>query len=257
MTAVPGVEDVALTTNGMFLAGQLESLVNAGLRRVNISLDTLSEDRFKQLSRRSGLHRVLQGIEAAIAEPRLKVRLNALVLRDVNWIDVVELVRFAKQRGVVLRFIEFMPLDAGRAWESNRVVSGAELRRVLSEHFGPLVRCHSVDAAQPSTDYAFADGSRVGFIDTVTQPFCGSCDRLRLTSDGKIRNCLFGKKEWDVSKMLAEGFDGAHENLDAQCDVDGTIERLLRECVLAKAAAHGIGDPGFRPPDRAMYQIGG
>lgn len=248
---IQGVADVALTTNGMLLKTQLPELVAAGLRRVNISLDTLNEQTFQRLSRRAGLYQVLEGIEAVLAEPALKVRLNALVLRDVNFEDVIELVEFAKTRRVTLRFIEFMPLDAERAWQQHRVVSGEELRQLLSNRFGPLTPVRAEDPAQPASDYVFADGSKVGFIDSVSQPFCSRCDRLRLTSDGKLRNCLFGKQEWDIGQLLKQSANLASD------DLDRSLERLLRECVLAKNAAHGIADPQFQPPARAMYQIGG
>jgi GTP 3',8-cyclase len=248
---IRGVADVALTTNGMLLKDQLPQLVAAGLRRVNISLDTLSEDTFKRLSRRAGLHLVLEGIEAALSEPRLQVRLNALVLRDVNLPDIIELVQFAKTRQITMRFIEFMPLDAERTWNQTRMVAGQELRELLASHFGPLTPHKSLDPAQPATDYTFADGTSVGFIDSVSQPFCSRCDRLRLTSDGKLRNCLFGKQEWDIGQLLSQPASQYPAELDQQ------LETLLRECVDAKAAAHGIDDPQFQPPARAMYQIGG
>jgi GTP 3',8-cyclase len=251
LLGIPGVRDVALTTNGMMLRSQLPQLVAAGLGRVNISLDTLSEETFKRLSRRSGLHQVLDGIEAALSEPKLTVRLNALVLRDVNIQGVVELVQFAKQRRVTMRFIEFMPLDAERAWSQNRLVTGHELRQILSQHFGPLTPIASIDPAQPASDYSFEDGSKVGFVDSVSAPFCSRCDRLRLTSDGKLRNCLFGKQEWDLKMLLNQSPEGGSVELERQ------IELQLRDCIQAKMAAHGIDDPLFQPPARAMYQIGG
>lgn len=251
MLDIRGVADVALTTNGMLLKAQLPQLVAAGLRRVNISLDTLNEQTFQRLSRRAGLNQVLEGIEAALAEPSLQVRLNALVLRHVNLEDVIELVRFARARRATIRFIEFMPLDAEQAWNQQRMVSGNELRELLTREFGSLTPCRPLDAAQPATDYSFSDGSSIGFIDSVSQPFCSRCDRLRLTSDGKLRNCLFGKQEWDVGQLLRRGASNRTANLEQD------LERLLRECVKAKAAAHGIDDPQFERPNRAMYQIGG
>ena len=229
----------------MLLADQLPSLMSAGLQRVNISLDTLSEATFQRLSRREGLHRVLEGVAAAVAMPDLKVKLNALVLRDVNLSDVFELVQFAKDRDIPLRFIEFMPLDGQRSWTRDRMVSGRELRDLLSQRFGPLVSLPGVDPSQPSSDYEFVNGGRVGFIDSVTKPFCGSCDRLRLTADGRVRNCLFGREEWDVAELLR----AQHAAQD--------IQRVVRSAVAAKYASHGIADPDFQPPERAMYQIGG
>ena len=245
LSTIAGVEDIALTTNGMLLAEQIEALAGAGLQRVNISLDTLSEATFQRLSRREGLDKVIAGIDAALACPGMTVRLNALVMRDVNLNDVLPLVQFAKDRQVTLRFIEFMPLDAERAWNREQMVSGEEMRRVIEESFGQLVKIPGLNAAQPSSDYRFSDGEGVvGFIDSVSQPFCGGCDRLRLTADGKLRNCLFSREEWDVRSSLR---DGATEQLVA----------TIRECIAAKRAAHGIDAAGFTPPERAMFQIGG
>ena len=241
------LEHIALTTNGMLLDQQIDALVAAGLQRINISLDTLSEPTFKQLTRRDGLHRVLAGIESTCRHPQIEVRLNALILRDVNLQDVVELVEFARQRNMTLRFIEFMPLDSDRRWSAERMVSGAELRELLVQQLGPLRRVTPGDVSQPASDYAFAEGGgRVGFIDSVSTPFCSGCDRLRLTADGKIRNCLFGRDEWDAGAVLR------HEHFDKR-----QLQELLLTSTFSKHAAHGIADPDFKPPERAMYQIGG
>ncbi len=247
LRGIDGLQQLALTTNGMLLANQIDSLVSAGLQRVNISLDTLAEPTFRQLTRREGLDRVLAGIEATRRFAQLELKLNTLVLRDVNLDDIYDLVDFARQRQCTLRFIEFMPLDSDRQWSQTRMVRGDELRCLLAERFGPLLRCVEVDPSQPSSDYQFASGGgRVGFIDSVSQPFCAGCDRLRLTADGKLRNCLFGRDEWDVGDVLrAEPFNSV------------ALQALLRTGTLAKHAAHGIDSPDFQPPERAMYQIGG
>lgn len=247
LSRVPGVDDLAITTNGMLLADQLPAMVQAGLKRINISLDTLNEATFKQLARRDGLAKVLEGIAATQAFPELRVRLNALILREVNYADIVPLADFARSQHLPLRFIEFMPLDAERAWQQQRVVTGEELRRVLSEHYGPLRALPVRDASQPATDYEFADGlGIVGFIDSVTRPFCGNCDRLRLTAEGRLRNCLFGHQEWDIGALLSD-----------PCLDDQQVQELVRDCVQQKHAAHGIGDAEFQQPERAMYRIGG
>lgn len=247
LRAIDGLQELALTTNGMLLTRQIEGLVAAGLQRINISLDTLSEPTFKRLTRRDGLHRVLEGIEAAGRFPELELKLNALVLREVNLNDIYDLVDFARQRRCTLRFIEFMPLDSDRQWSQAKMVSGDELRALLVARFGPLLRCADGDPSQPASDYQFADGAgRVGFIDSVSKPFCAGCDRLRLTADGKLRNCLFGREEWDVGQLLRQQpFDSS------------ALQALLRTGTWAKHAAHGIDAPGFQPPERAMYQIGG
>ena len=251
LVPLAGVREIALTTNGMLLAKQLNRLVDCGLRRINISLDTLNEETFQKISRRAGLNRVLEGIEAALDEPRVEVRLNALVMRDLNLGQVVELVQFARTRGVTIRFIEFMPLDAENRWRADKVVTGLELRTLLSKSLGPLVPCSRDNDSQPSTDFEFSDGTRVGFIDSVTQPFCASCDRLLLTADGKLRNCLFGKDEWSVMDLdtTATGSE-----LDSN---DNRISHILRMSCIAKRESHGDNTPDFKLSQRAMYQIGG
>ncbi len=244
---IEGLSELALTTNGMLLPDQIEALVSAGLQRINISLDTLSAETFKQLSRRDGLSRVLAGIDSTRPFPGLIVKLNALVLRDVNLVDVFGLVEFACSRGLQMRFIEFMPLDSDRSWTQARMVAGRELRQLLEDRFGALRPIQNSDPSQPAVDYEIeSTGGRVGFIDPVSQPFCQSCDRLRLTADGKLRNCLFGREEWDVAELLR----------DPSVDAAGLVQRM-QACILAKHASHGIEQPDFQPPTRAMYQIGG
>jgi cyclic pyranopterin phosphate synthase len=245
LAGVPGLQQIAMTTNGMMLTDSISALAAAGLTHINISLDTLREETFRRLSRREGLDRVLAGIDAAVASG-LPVRLNTVVLRDINLDDCVPLVRFALERGVTIRFIEFMPLDADRAWSEGQVITGRELREHLEREVGPLIECERIDPSQPSRDYRWVDGSgAVGFIDPVSAPFCGSCNRLRLTADGKFRNCLFGREEWDVRALIDRGSTDA-EILDLAC-----------RCIEAKHASHGISEVGFEPPQRAMYQIGG
>jgi cyclic pyranopterin phosphate synthase len=246
LNAIEGVENLAITTNGILLEEQLDGLVAAGLKRINISLDTLRAPVFRRLARRDGLERVLAGIAAAVNSRQVIVKLNALVLRDVNLDDVLELASYAAALNVPLRFIEFMPLDAERAWSEQRMVSGAELRELLAKELGPLRRIATVDEAQPATDYVTANGARFGFIDTVTAPFCGACDRLRLTADGKMRNCLFGQEEWDVRRILRNAAAKPHE-----------IHELLEAAVSAKHFSHGTPQANLAHPARAMYQIGG
>lgn len=243
---IAGVDEISLTTNATLLEQRVAELVGCGLQRINISLDTLSEERFQMISRRSGLDQVLRGIDAALQFPQLKIKLNSLVLRDINLDEVVALVQFARERNISIRFIEFMPLDGDRAWSQSRMVSGAELRELLSSHIGPLQPVDRDDPSQPASDYQFTTGTAsVGFIDSVSQPFCGNCDRLRLTSDGKIRNCLFGQEEWDVSSLLRTS------------DSIAQVQQIVRASVAAKHPSHGIASADFQPPQRAMYQIGG
>jgi cyclic pyranopterin phosphate synthase len=245
LAVIPGLHQIAMTTNAMLLADKIELLEKAGLTHINISLDTLRESAFKEISRRDGLEQVLAGIDAAVAS-KLKVRLNALVLREVNMQDCVPLVEFARQRNLVIRFIEFMPLDADRQWSQDQVVNGHELRRHLEEHLGPLTPIARPDAAQPSSDFRFEDGlGGVGFIDPVSQPFCKSCNRIRLTADGKLRNCLFGREEWDLKTACETGAS------------DEAIYEIAANCIKSKYASHGISSSDFQQPERAMYQIGG
>ena len=246
LVAIPNIESVALTTNGLLLAEQAESLFRAGLARLNVSLDSLREDRFVQIARGKGLDRVLAGLTAAKAAGFQSIRINAVSIRGLTEDEIVPLALFCRREGFHLRFIEFMPLDADGAWSSEQVLAGYAVRELLERQIGPLVPAVRSDTGQPAVDYCWADGSgSVGFIDPVTAPFCGQCDRLRLTADGQVRNCLFSTTEWDARHLLRSG--GSDEML-----VD-----LVQECVRGKRAAHGIGEPDFIRPDRAMYQIGG
>lgn len=242
---IPAIESIAITTNAMLLDQQIGALKAAGLDQINISLDTLREEMFRKLSRRDGIDRVLTGIDAAIAHD-YRPKLNAVLLREFNFDDAIPLVEFAIERGLVMRFIEFMPLDSDRQWNGSQFISGDELRTHLEKRFGPLRSVDREDPSRPSSEYRF-DGheGRVGFIDSVTTPFCAACDRLRLTADGKLRNCLFGNEEWNVAEVMR------------RTDPQHSLIELIQECVAQKFAAHGIGQAEFVPPERAMYQIGG
>jgi cyclic pyranopterin phosphate synthase len=246
LARLPHIQDIALTTNGILLVEQAEALRIAGLQRLNISLDTLREDVFRQISRREGLDRVLAGIAAAQDAGFQKIRLNAVAIQGLTEEEIVPLARFARQRGLELRFIEYMPLDAEQQWQSKDVLDGDTIRRVLEAEFGPLRPVGRVHPSQPASDFEFADGGgRIGLIQPVSQPFCGACDRLRLTAEGQVRNCLFSTAEWDARALLRGG------------GTDDELADVIRDCVLAKAPAHGIGSAEFVRPERAMYQIGG
>jgi cyclic pyranopterin phosphate synthase len=246
LAGLPGIEEVSLTTNGLLLADLAAPLRRAGLARLNVSLDSLREEVFERIARRTGLDRVLAGLAAARQAGFHSIRINAVSIRGLTEEEIVPLARFCRSEGLHLRFIEFMPLDAEEAWSKARVLSGDEVRAILVREVGPLVPVETGDPGQPASDYAWADGiGRVGFIDPVTRPFCDRCDRLRLTADGQFRNCLFSTVEWDVREVLRSGGS------------DAAIAALLRECVAAKRAAHGIDTPQFERPARAMYEIGG
>jgi len=181
LASVPGIRDIALTTNGILLAEQAQALKDAGLRRINISLDGLSEETFRKISRREGLDRVLDGIFAAQRAGFEKIRLNAVAIRGITEAEVVPLGRFARQHRLEMRFIEFMPLDAENNWQNEQVLSGKEIREILEAEFGPLIPRARDDPSQTAVDYQFVDcAGRIGFINPVTQPFCGNCNRLRI-----------------------------------------------------------------------------
>ncbi|MCG8449338.1 MAG: GTP 3',8-cyclase MoaA [Pirellulales bacterium] len=246
LAALPGIDDLALTTNGLLLAEQAYALHAAGLERLNVSLDSLHEETFQRISRREGLQKVLDGIFTARQVGFQKIRLNAIALRGLTEEEVVPLANFARSNGFELRFIEFMPLDAEDHWRADDVLTGQEIREMLAEAFCPLVPLERNDPSQPAIDYRFADGrGTMGFINPVSEPFCGSCNRLRLTAEGQVRNCLFSTAEWDARRLLRTG--GSNQEL----------QQLVRDCITAKQAAHGIGADDFQKPERAMYQIGG
>ncbi len=243
---VPGISEVSLTTNGVLLAEQAQSLRAAGLSRLNVSLDALTDESFEKIARRPGLGHVLAGIAAARTAGFDAIRINAVSIRGLTEREIVPLATFCRREHLHLRFIEFMPLDADGGWAQEQVLSGADVREILARDVGPLEPLPMADSGQPAVDWRWVDGAGlIGFIDPVTNPFCDRCDRLRLTADGQFRNCLFATDEWDVRRVLRGGGD------------DETIADMLRVCVAAKRAAHGIGTPAFERPARAMYQIGG
>ncbi len=241
-----GVEDLALTTNGILLADQAQALRDAGLRRINVSLDTLKEETFRKISRRDGLATILAGIAAARNAGFKEIRINAIAIKDVNENEIVTLAQFCREHDLHLRFIEFMPLDADKKWDLEQVVTGAAVRNKISNELCNLIAETSADPSQPAKDYRYSDGRQsVGFINTLSEPFCGSCNRLRLTAEGQFRNCLFGTQDWDARAILRG--NGS----------DAELVALLQDCVANKKAGHGIDDPSFIRPNKSMYQIGG
>jgi cyclic pyranopterin phosphate synthase len=247
LAGIPGIDDLALTTNGILFTPQIAAeLRSAGLTRLNISLDTLREETFQKISRREGLDRVLAGIAAAQDAGFERIRLNAVAIQGLTEDEIIPLAHFARDRGLELRFIEYMPLDADGQWQSTDVLDGAEIRRILESEFGALIPISRPHPSQPASDFEYSDGrGRIGLINPVSQPFCQACDRLRLTAEGQVRNCLFSTAEWDARELLRG--DGS----------DDELADLVRDCVRAKAPAHGINTIDFIRPERAMYQIGG
>jgi cyclic pyranopterin phosphate synthase len=245
LSAIGDVHDLSLTTNGYLLARQVDDLVAAGLRRVNVSLDSLAPDRFFQLTRRDSLAQVLEGLEAAQAHPELRpIKVNVVALRDFTEEEVVRFAEFARTRPFVVRFIEFMPLDADRAWTADKVLPNAEIRDLIDAVY-PL---EAVGRERHGTSrrWRFADGhGEIGFISPVSEPFCGDCNRIRLTAEGMLRTCLFSLHETDLREPLRAGAD------------DAELEAIVRDAVWSKELKHHIGDEGFRQPARTMSRIGG
>ena len=244
--SIDGIDDVALTTNGILLAEQAQQLRDHGLDRLNVSLDTLDPAVFERITRRKGLDRVLAGIDAAIEAGFGSIRLNAVSIRAITQTEIVPLANFAREKDLELRFIEFMPLDGDEGWQSDQVLSGDQVREIIAAEVGGLTPAERPRASQPASDFQYSDGGgRVGFINPVTQPFCEGCDRMRMTAEGKFRNCLFSTEEWDLRTLLRS---------DAS---DGQIDERIRDSVSQKKRAHGIDSDQFQRPAKAMYQIGG
>lgn len=246
LSAVPGIRDVGLTTNGILLAPMAKALWDAGLRRINVSLDTLDPGRFVELTRRPGLDKVIEGIHAAKAAGFDPVKVNAVAIRGVTEADVGPLGRFAREHGLEMRFIEYMPLDAGHEWERNKVLLAADILEILGAEVGPLAPAPNPDPRAPAQDYDYLDGGgRVGIIASVSRPFCASCNRVRLTAEGKLRNCLFALEETDVRALIRGGAD------------DQSLRSAIRASVAAKWEGHEINTARFIQPGRMMHSIGG
>ena len=243
--AALGFEDLALTTNGMLLADQAVALAEAGLNRVNISCDSLRPERFGTIRRRGDLTNVLRSMDVAEAAGLGPVKVNVVLIRGRNDDEVLDFAAFARTTGRTVRFIEYMPLDAEGAWDREQLVPGDEVYRRVGARW-PLEPDPAEAGPAPAQSFRFADGrGHVGLISSVTQPFCGTCNRLRLTADGAIRNCLFSDDELDARYLLRHGAD------------DGRLALLLRRAVWGKRPGHGIDEPGFLRPARSMSMIGG
>jgi GTP 3',8-cyclase len=246
IAAIDGIEDLALTTNGVLLAPQAQDLYRAGLRRINIHLDTVDRKRFEQISRRDEFDRVMAGIEECLRLGFNPIKINAVALKGVNEDDMVPLARFGREKGIEIRYIEFMPLDAQGLWDRNKVLFASDIRAMLASEIGPLVADANPDPRAPATEFAFADGiGHVGFIASVSEPFCMNCNRIRLTADGKLRYCLFAIEEVDVRSALRNG------------GTDDEIVQIIGDNVRSKWIGHEINNQRFVAPPRPMYAIGG
>lgn len=235
--------DLALTTNGATLGLLAEDLAAAGLRRINISLDSLRADRFRELTLRDDLHRVLDGVDAALAAGLDPVKVNVVVMRGQNDDEILDFAEYGRRKGVEVRFIEYMPLDAEEGWRAGSVVSLSE----ITERIGAVYpfEAHR-QGSEPASRFRYLDGEGFfGVVASVTRSFCGSCDRIRLTADGQFRNCLFGLKEYDLRGPLRRGAG------------DDELAGIVRDAVGEKWAGHSIGKVHFVRPARSMSQIGG
>jgi GTP 3',8-cyclase len=246
LSAIDGVRDLSLTTNGVLLDRLAGPLVEAGLQRLNVSLDSLNHVRFAEITRRDALDAVLRGLDEAERYPALRpIKINCVAVKGFTETEVPALAELARRKPYVVRFIEFMPLDADEAWREDDVLTGAEIRAIIETEHGPLVEI----PAKPSSTarrFRFADGiGELGFVNPVSEPFCSSCDRMRVTADGQLRTCLFSRREWDLKTPLREGAD------------DDELIELLRFAVRHKELKHRINDPGFVRASRSMSQIGG
>jgi cyclic pyranopterin phosphate synthase len=242
---IDGIRDVGITTNGILLADHAQALYDAGLRRINISLDTLNPDTFRRLTRRDGLDKVLDGILAAKKAGFHPIKVNAVSIRGVTEAEVVPLAHFARQHGLEMRFIEYMPIGADQ-WERGKVYFAHEILEQLERAVAPLVPVEDYDPRAPAMEFRYTDGGgRVGIIASISRPFCMSCNRLRLTADGKLRNCLFAIDEVDVKALLRGGAP------------DADVAAVIRGNVSAKWEGHEINTARFIKPLRTMHAIGG
>jgi cyclic pyranopterin phosphate synthase len=245
LSALEDVHDLSVTTNGFLLERDSEALVRAGVNRFNVSIDSLQQDRFYELTRRDALPQVLRGLEMLATFPEAHpIKINAVAIRDFTEEEVIPFAEFARRTPYQIRFIEYMPLDADRAWTPEQMLSGAEIRAAIDQVY-PL----EPEPREPHATariYRFADGQgKIGFINPVSEPFCGDCNRIRLTADGRLRTCLFSLNETDLRGPLRDGAE------------DSELEHVIRDAVWRKELKHHIGEPGFIQPARSMSAIGG
>jgi cyclic pyranopterin phosphate synthase len=245
LARVDGIEDLSLTTNGYLLERDAAALVEAGIRRVNVSIDSLQRDRFFQMTRRDSLPQVLRGLEALAEHPEVHpIKVNAVAMRGFTEEEALPFAEFARSTSFQVRFIEFMPLDADHEWTPDSVLTGAELRAIIDRVY-PLEEAPREPHATARV-FRFRDGQgELGFINPVSEPFCADCNRIRLTAEGKLRTCLFSLHETDLREPLREGAS------------DNELEQIVRDAVWRKELKHHVGEPGFRQPPRTMSAIGG
>ena len=245
LSDIEDVAEVSVTTNGFLLERDAAALVQAGIDRFNVSLDSLQRDRFYALTRRDALPQVLRGLESLAGFPEAHpIKINAVAMRGFTEEEVIPFAQLARRSPYEVRFIEFMPLDADRSWSPDQVLTGEEIRAAIDDVY-PL-ESQPREPHATARVYRFADGrGKIGFINPVSEPFCGDCNRIRLTADGRLRTCLFSLNETDLRGPLRGGAD------------DAELVRIIREAVWRKELKHHVGDPGFIQPGRTMSAIGG
>jgi len=245
LSPIEGLHDLSLTTNGYLLERDAAALVEAGISRVNVSIDSLQRDRFFHITRRDSLPQVLRGLEALAEHPEVHpIKVNAVAMRDFTEEEAIPFAEFARSTAFQVRFIEFMPLDADQNWTPDSVLTGEELRQIIDSVY-PIEELPREPSATARV-FRFADGKgEIGFINPVSEPFCADCNRVRITAEGKLRTCLFSLHETDLREPLRAGAS------------DAELEQTIRDAVWRKELKHHVGEPGFRQPPRTMSAIGG
>ena len=245
LNEVDGIDDIAMTTNAYFLKDQAQSLKDAGLKRLNVSLDALDPEKFRDVNRRDCLQSVLDGLDTARKVGFKSIKINAVAVRNFSETEIMSLIEMGRSDGFEIRFIEFMPLDSDKVWERDKVLFGHEIVNMIKENYDLVPIDNSLEIG-PASEYNFADGKgKIGIITAVSNPFCDHCNRIRMTADGKLRTCLFSTKETNLKELIRSGA------------TDETIIETLKQAVLVKEPGHKINLDDFERPTRAMHAIGG
>jgi cyclic pyranopterin phosphate synthase len=245
LSEVDGIDDIAMTTNAYFLKDQAQSLKDAGLKRLNVSLDALDPKKFRDVNRRDCLQSVLDGLDTARKVGFKSIKINAVAVRNFSETEIMSLIEMGRSDGFEIRFIEFMPLDSDKVWERDKVLFGHEIVNMIKENYELVPIDNSLEIG-PASEYNFADGKgKIGIITAVSNPFCDHCNRIRMTADGKLRTCLFSTEETNLKELIRSGA------------TDKTIIETLKQAVLVKEPGHKINLDDFERPTRAMHAIGG
>ena len=245
LNEVDGIDDIAMTTNAYFLKDQAQSLKDAGLKRLNVSLDALDPKKFRDVNRRDCLQSVLDGLDTARKVGFKSIKINAVAVRNFSETEIMSLIEMGRSDGFEIRFIEFMPLDSDKVWERDKVLFGHEIVNMIKENYELVPIDNSLEIG-PASEYNFADGKgKIGIITAVSNPFCDHCNRIRMTADGKLRTCLFSTEETNLKELIRSGA------------TDETIIETLKQAVLVKEPGHKINLDDFERPTRAMHAIGG